>query len=38
MNGTYAGRYLFSGTATPDEPYPSPALTYAGDNNAACSG
>jgi flagellar hook-associated protein 3 FlgL len=33
MNGTYAGRYLFSGTATLTPPFPSPALTYAGDDN-----
>jgi flagellar hook-associated protein 3 FlgL len=32
MNGTYAGRYLFSGTATLTPPFPSPALTYAGDD------
>ncbi len=33
MNGTYAGRYLFSGTATLTPPFPSPGLTYAGDAN-----
>ena len=33
MNGTYAGRYLFSGTATLTPPFPAPALTYAGDAN-----
>jgi flagellar hook-associated protein 3 FlgL len=33
MNGTYAGRYLFSGTATLTQPFPSPGLTYAGDAN-----
>jgi flagellar hook-associated protein 3 FlgL len=33
MNGTYAGRYLFSGTATLTKPYPGPGLTYAGDDN-----
>jgi flagellar hook-associated protein 3 FlgL len=33
MNGTYAGRYLFSGTATLTSPFPSPGLTYAGDGN-----
>ena len=33
MNGTYAGRYLFSGTATRTPPFPAPALTYAGDAN-----
>jgi flagellar hook-associated protein 3 FlgL len=33
MNGTYAGRYRFSGTATLTPPFPSPALTYAGDDN-----
>jgi flagellar hook-associated protein 3 FlgL len=33
MNGTYAGRYLFSGTATLTKPFPSPGLTYAGDDN-----
>lgn len=33
MNGTYAGRYLFSGTATLTAPFPAPALTYAGDAN-----
>ncbi len=33
MNATYAGRYLFSGTATLTSPFPSPGLTYAGDAN-----
>ncbi|MDX6376263.1 MAG: flagellar hook-associated protein 3 FlgL, partial [Gaiellaceae bacterium] len=33
MNGTYAGRFLFSGTATLTQPFPSPGLTYAGDAN-----
>jgi flagellar hook-associated protein 3 FlgL len=33
MNGTYAGRYLFSGTATLTKPFPGPGLTYAGDDN-----
>jgi flagellar hook-associated protein 3 FlgL len=33
MNGTYAGRYVFSGTATLTPPFPSPGLTYAGDAN-----
>ncbi len=33
MNGTFAGRYLFSGTATLTPPFPSPGLTYAGDAN-----
>lgn len=33
INGTYAGRYLFSGTATLTQPFPAPGLTYAGDAN-----
>jgi flagellar hook-associated protein 3 FlgL len=33
MNATYAGRYLFSGTATLTQPYPTGSLTYAGDGN-----
>ena len=33
MNSTYAGRYLFSGTATLTAAFPSPGLTYAGDAN-----
>ena len=33
MNASYAGRYIFSGTATNTVPYRSQALTYAGDDN-----
>ncbi len=33
MNGTFAGRYVFSGTATLAQPYPPPGLAYAGDAN-----
>jgi flagellar hook-associated protein 3 FlgL len=34
MNATFAGRYLFAGTATLTQPYPASGLTYAGDTNA----
>jgi flagellar hook-associated protein 3 FlgL len=33
MNASYAGRYIFAGTATNTVPYPQPGLTYAGDDN-----
>jgi flagellar hook-associated protein 3 FlgL len=33
MNSSFAGRFVFSGTATLSQPYPPPGLTYAGDGN-----
>ncbi len=33
MNATFAGRFIFGGSKTLTQPYPPPALTYAGDGN-----